>query len=587
MKVGYILNERYQINALIGEGGMANVYRARDLILNRDVSVKLLRLDLRDNPDAMRRFQREAYALTELTNPHIVTIYDYGEEGGMQYLVTEYVAGTDLRTYIKQHFPFRYTEVIRIMDQILDAMAAAHAHNIIHRDLKPQNILIDNQGNVKVTDFGIALADSMTRTNAMVGSVHYISPEQARGGAVTAQSDIYSLGIILFVLLTNTLPYNGDTPVAIALKHSKEAMPSVRKYDVGIPQALENVVLHATAKKRTDRYQTVTAMKKDLDSALSFERQGEVRWEPRSYVDEETKVLPTLDQATTTATPVQATPVHPQTTPASSTKAEHAPATHKTDHRRRHPRRWRWAVAGIGVILLGMLGGGAAWALIPQQVPAVAGMTVATARTALQEKHLRVAGVTRQYNSHYLAGQVITTTPGQGEKVRRNGAVKLVVSRGADRKRFGDYQGQSFVQVKRRLEHEGMTVLRQNVYVPGIAAGQIMDQSIAPGERVVPQQTTVTLTVNTGQQLFHVKNVTGWSLKHLKQYATEESLRLVIINKPTSDYPNNTVISQQPAPRVYVRHGAALRVVVAVKPGSTSRTTTEVPVSTPGILRRN
>ncbi|MFK5704926.1 Stk1 family PASTA domain-containing Ser/Thr kinase [Ligilactobacillus sp. LYQ139] len=585
MKIGYILNERYQINALIGEGGMANVYRARDLILNRDVSVKLLRLDLRDNPDAMRRFQREAYALTELTNPHIVTIYDYGEEGGMQYLVTEYVAGTDLRTYINQHFPFRYTEVIRIMDQILDAMAAAHAHNIIHRDLKPQNILIDNQGNVKVTDFGIALADTMTRTNAMVGSVHYISPEQARGGAVTAQSDIYSLGIILFVLLTNTLPYNGDTPVAIALKHSKEAMPSVRKYDVGIPQSLENVVLHATAKKRPDRYPTVVAMKKDLDSALSFERQGEVRWEPRSYVNEETKVLPTLNTAAP-APAVEAQPNTPTERPVSS-KKDKVPVSHKANHRRHHPRRWRWAIAGVGVILLGILGGGAVWALVPQQVPAVAGMTVATARTALQEKHLRVAGVTKQYNSHYLAGQVITTTPGQGKKVRRNGAVRLVVSQGADRKRFGDYQGQSFNQVKRRLEHQGMTVLRQNVYVPGMTAGQIMDQSIAPGERVVPQQTTVTLTVNTGQQLFHVKNVTGWSLKHLKRYATEESLRLVIINKSTSDYPNNTVISQQPAPRVYVRHGAVLRVVVAVKPGSMTQTTTEVPVSNPGTLRRN
>lgn len=584
MKVGYILNERYQINALIGEGGMANVYRARDLILNRDVSVKLLRLDLRDNPDAMRRFQREAYALTELTNPHIVTIYDYGEEGEMQYLVTEYVAGTDLRTYIKQHFPFRYTEVIRIMDQILDAMAAAHAHNIIHRDLKPQNILIDNQGNVKVTDFGIALADSMTRTNAMVGSVHYISPEQARGGAVTAQSDIYSLGIILFVLLTNTLPYNGDTPVAIALKHSKEAMPSVRKYDVGIPQSLENVVLHATAKKRTDRYQTVTAMKKDLDSALSFERQGEVRWEPRSYVDEETKVLPTLDAAATTPA---AAPKKPSEERPVSSKKEETPFSHKADHRRRHSHQWRWVLAGIGVILLGILGGGAVWALIPQQVPAVAGMTVATARTALHEKHLRVAGVTRQYNSHYLAGQVIMTTPGQGKKVRRNGAVKLVVSRGADRKRFGDYQGQSFSQVKRRLKQQGMTVLRQNVYVPGMTAGQIVDQSIAPGERVIPQQTTVTLTVNTGQQLFHVKNVTGWSLKHVKRYAAEESLRLVVVNKPTSDYPNNTVISQQPAPRVYVRHGTMLRVVVAVKPGSTTQPTTAGLVSHPKTLRRN
>src|SRR5699024_5247067 len=200
IEIGKKVNDRYLILDSIGSGGMANVFLARDLILDREVAVKVLRYDFQNDQAAIRRFQREALAATELVHPNIVSVYDVGEEAGMQYLVMEYVKGMDLKRYIQTRYPMEYSEIVNIMQQVLSAVALAHQHRIIHRDLKPQNILINEDGVVKIADFGIAIAlseTSITQTNSMLGSVHYLSPEQARGGMATNQSDIYALGIIL------------------------------------------------------------------------------------------------------------------------------------------------------------------------------------------------------------------------------------------------------------------------------------------------------------------------------------------------------------------------------------------------------
>lgn len=247
--IGKRLNGRYKILDLIGGGGMANVYLARDIILDRDVAVKVLRPDFSDDEEFIRRFHREAQAATSLNHPNIVSIYDVGEEGNILYIVMEYIDGTTLKQYIQKNGPLSNEESVNIMIQLTSALAHAHENHIVHRDIKPQNILIDENGVVKITDFGIAVAltsTTITQTNSFLGSVHYLSPEQARGGMATKKSDIYSLGIVMFELITGRLPFFGESAVSIALKHLQNNTPSPKRWNPAIPQSIENIILKST-----------------------------------------------------------------------------------------------------------------------------------------------------------------------------------------------------------------------------------------------------------------------------------------------------------------------------------------------------
>ena len=275
IQIGKIYADRYHVIREIGRGGMANVYLAEDTYLdNRQVAIKILRSNFENDSLAIARFQREAYAMAELNHPNIVGISDVGDADDQQYIVMEYIDGLTLKQYINEHAPLANEEAIRIGDEILAAMALAHSSGIIHRDLKPQNILITKDGTAKVTDFGIAKAlseTSLTQTNSMFGSVHYLSPEQARGGNATPQSDLYAIGIIIYEMLTGAIPFDGDSAVTIALKHFQENLPSIINQNKNVPQALENVVIKATAKKLSDRYANVTDMRRDLNLALSLD----------------------------------------------------------------------------------------------------------------------------------------------------------------------------------------------------------------------------------------------------------------------------------------------------------------------------
>src|SRR5690625_873699 len=253
MLEGHLLSERYKIKSTIGGGGMANVYLADDTILDREVAIKVLRLEYANDEEFIARFDREAKAATSLCHPNVVNIFDVGEEDHILYMVMEYVDGLTLKEYIQQYGPVEVEEALSIMKQITAAIAHAHANDLVHRDIKPQNILIDSYGQVKVTDFGIAVAlsaTSLTKTNSILGSVHYLSPEQARGGLATKKSDIYSLGIVLYELLTGRMPFSGETPVSIALKHLQNDPPSVKTFNPSIPQSVENIVLRATADRK-------------------------------------------------------------------------------------------------------------------------------------------------------------------------------------------------------------------------------------------------------------------------------------------------------------------------------------------------
>ncbi len=293
---GYKINDRYQIIKTLGEGGMANVYLAHDNILDRDVAVKVLRGDLANDEKFVRRFQREALSASSLSHPNIVEMYDVGEDDGQYYIVMEYVDGKTLKQVLKQRGHLSITEVVDIMLQVTDGMAHAHDAYIIHRDIKPQNIMILSNGMIKITDFGVATAlnsTQLTQTNSVMGTVHYLPPEQANGKGSTIRSDIYSMGIMMYELLTGLVPYKGESAVEIALKHLKEPLPSVRKQNPSIPQSIENVIIKATAKNPKNRYTDARSMHEDIKTALDESRKDEKRYVyPYPENDlEETKAL--------------------------------------------------------------------------------------------------------------------------------------------------------------------------------------------------------------------------------------------------------------------------------------------------------
>ena len=279
---GQKINDRYEIIRSIGEGGMANVYLGYDTILDRNVAIKILRGDLSNDEKFVRRFQREALSASSLSHPNIVEMYDVGEDDGLYYIVMEYVEGKTLKQLLKKRGSLTLSEAIDIMLQLTDGMAHAHDSYIIHRDLKPQNIMIQDDGQIKITDFGIAMAlnsTQLTQTNSVMGSVHYLPPEQANGSGSTLKSDIYSMGILMYELLTGKLPYKGENAVEIALKHLKEPLPSIRDEIPDIPQSVENVILRATAKNPKNRYNDAREMLEDLKTVMDDSRINEPRYE--------------------------------------------------------------------------------------------------------------------------------------------------------------------------------------------------------------------------------------------------------------------------------------------------------------------
>lgn len=297
---GQKINDRYEIVKSIGEGGMANVYLAHDEILDRNVALKVLRGDLENNEKFIRRFQREAKSVSDLSHPNIVEVYDVGEEEGQHYIVMEFIDGKTLKQLVQKRGALTVAEVIDIMSQVTEGLAQAHDAYIIHRDIKPQNIMILDNGMIKITDFGIAMsmnATQLTQTNSVMGSVHYLPPEQASGKTATTKSDIYSAGILMYELLTGSVPFKGDNAVEIALKQMKERIPSIRKQNPLIPQSVENIVLKATAKNPKNRYESIKEMHDDVIHAMDEERQNETKYHypyPESELDE-SRAVPIKD----------------------------------------------------------------------------------------------------------------------------------------------------------------------------------------------------------------------------------------------------------------------------------------------------
>ncbi len=562
MNPGYEIGHRYRIIRSLGEGGMANVYLAHDMVLDRDVSVKLLRLDLRDDPSTKRRFHREAMAATQLNDPHIVGIYDVGEDHGLQYMVMQYVKGTDLKAYIRKHYPIPLPQVIDIMEQVLSAVATAHAHGIIHRDLKPQNILIDENKNVKITDFGIAVAvsqDSLTQTNTLMGSVHYLSPEQARGSIATKQSDIYSLGIILFELLTGKVPFEGETAVSIALKHFREEIPSVREQNKGIPQALENVIIKATAKEPAERYNSVNEMAADLKTVLDPQRANEPRLKIQQDDNGETKVLDIK---------------HLKADDYQSKKSTDSPTVDPSTK----PQKWKkyGIVSGtLGMIVL--IAVCSWWFLIRQVIiPDVEGMTVQKAEQRLHQQNLRIGKITQVNSQAVDKNRIVSTNPDVSHKTRVSTPINLTVSTGVKQLQMADYVGEDYSSVAANLRRKGFQVHQEPVYSDDIDKGQIIKQNHKKGTIVKPASDTIIFRVSAGKEPIKIPNFKNQDISAVQQFANKNNLQLTTQEKKSKTIATNHVINQTPRAGSTLNHGDTLTVSIANSGNQTKTTNIQI-----------
>ena len=556
---GKTVGGRYKIKSHIGTGGMATVYLAQDLILERPVAVKVLRLDFHTNEAAMRRFQREAQSATQLVHPNIVSVYDVGEEDGTNYIVMEYVEGTDLKEYIRERGPLPPREAVRIMTQIVSAIELAHQNRIIHRDIKPQNILIDREGNVKITDFGIAIAlseTSLTQTNTLLGSVHYLSPEQARGGMATIRSDIYALGIVLYELLVGEVPFEGESAVSIALKHFQEPLPRISQMLPTVPQSLENVVLKATAKEPLDRYSSCGEMLEDLQTCLNPERLHEPMFKPTAF-SQETKVLQPI-----------ATGQIPRKIPATSKEVPEIQFDEEKKAVQEEPKKkkkkiWPW----ILLLLLIIISAGAIYAFIQTspkdvKVPDVTNLTEADAKVKLADANLEVSDVQQVKSDTVEAGKVVETNPKAGSSVKEKSKVVLKVSAGKDTVEVGDYTGKTFDEAKAALQKLGIAVEKKESYSDTVESGKVMEQSVAKGEKVVAKDTKMVLTVSKGKEPVTLINLKGYSRSGVEDYAKEHGLKLQI-SEENSNETADTVIKQSPAEGTALKKGDTLTVVIS------------------------
>ena len=586
IQIGKIFAGRYRIIKQIGRGGMADVYLAKDLILDgEEVAVKVLRTNYQTDPIAVARFQREARAMADLDHPHIVRITDIGEEDGQQYLAMEYVAGLDLKRYIKEHYPLSNEEAVRIMGQILLAMRLAHAKGIIHRDLKPQNILLTPDGTAKVTDFGIAVAfaeTSLTQTNSMLGSVHYLSPEQARGSKATVQSDIYAMGIIFFEMLTGHIPYDGDSAVTIALQHFQKPLPSVIAENPSVPQSLENVVIKATAKKLTDRYQTVSEMYVDLLSSLSYNRRNEPKlvFEDTSKVD--TKTLPKMSQSTLTAIPK----VQPkEEAPQSQNPAKKAPgkeAVAKPVKKRRFKARYLVLLASFILVLASLF-----WIVSKTpatvEIPNVAGQTVAEAKEKLKKANFEIGEEKSEASDTVEEGRVIRTDPNAGSARKEGTKVNLIISSGQQSFKIGNYVGRKSTDVIAELK--GKKVPENLIKVveeesSETEAGLVMKQSLSEGTTYdLSKATDITLTVAKKVTTVPMPSYIGSSLEFTKNNliqivgVKEANIEVVEVSTAPEGTAEETVVSQSPKPGEGVDLNKTRIKISIYKPKTTTTTT--------------
>ena len=575
---GQKISDRYQIIKSIGEGGMANVYLAYDTILERNVAVKVLRGDLANDEKFVRRFQREALQASSLSHPNIVEVYDVGEDNGEYYIVMEYVEGKHLKGLLKKRGKLTIPEVVDIMIQVTSGLTVAHDSYIIHRDIKPQNIMILDNGLVKLTDFGIALAmnsTQLTQTNSVMGSVHYLPPEGASGKGATLQSDIYSLGILMYELLTGKLPFRGETAVEIALKQLKEPMPSIRKEIPDIPQSIENIILRATAKNPKNRYADAREMHDDLLTCLDESRKNEIKISlkyPEIDLDDG-KMLKLKNE--------------------NLTKKESDEIIAKRITQKDINKNQNKSIVillsiftGIVVLITSIV------VLLPKltkkaqvTVPDVSNMTVVKAIETLQEEGFTVSQKQIEKSSTVIdEGKIISTSPSGGTKHKKGYEITLYVSTGSKSVEVEDYTGKNYLEVKGKLEAYGINVIIEKKEMEvdtdeDYETNIIMDQSIKKGEHL-SKGDNITLYIPDIKNLYPDFTDGTYSVSDIIDFANEYKLKLKFIDKDSktisitsenaNEYADYKIITQNRAVGTKVTENASFTIKIDVSSSSGS-----------------
>ncbi|WP_409253657.1 Stk1 family PASTA domain-containing Ser/Thr kinase [Bacillus sp. SCS-153A] len=563
---GRRISGRYKILEMIGGGGMANVYLAKDMILDREVAIKMLRLDFANEEEFIKRFQREAQSATSLAHPNIVSIYDVGEEEDIYYIVMEYVSGMTLKQYIQKHSPISIEKAIDIMRQLTSAISHAHQNHIVHRDIKPQNILIDHDGTVKITDFGIAMAltaTSITQTNSVLGSVHYLSPEQARGGMATRKSDIYSLGIVMFELLSGRLPFSGESAVSIALKHLQSETPSLRRWNQDIPQSVENIVLKATAKDPFQRYDTVEEIEEELRTALDPGRLDEPKFAIEEDMDA-TKAIPVITDDRPYSN-IEHTIVHDKNgaDPAGTIPNDKASAG-------KPGKKKKWPAIIIGLFFFLVLMGILAVTVLPDMLgpkdvvlPDVTGKSQEEAVEILALEGFLIGDYLEQANEEVPANHVIKSNPPAGATVKEGSEIDLYVSTGKKRVKMKDYMEEAYEDAANELNELGFTKIEKDSRYSELPPGTILEQDPPEGSEVIPDETVVTFTVSAGLETFTLTDLKGYTEKSLRDYEEYRGINININREFSEEVPEGMVISHKPEEGAELVKGDSVDVVLS------------------------
>jgi eukaryotic-like serine/threonine-protein kinase len=563
--IGRVFDDRYEVVRKLGSGGFADVFLANDRLLGREVALKVLSTRYAHDEQFVERFRREASSAAGLNHPNIVQIYDRGEAEGTYYIAMEYLEGRTLKEIIVKYAPLSTELLVSVAVQILEALRFAHRRDVIHRDIKPQNIIIDNDGRVKVTDFGIARAGSastMTEAGSILGTAHYFSPEQAQGQPVEAASDLYSLGIVMYEMATGRLPFDGDNPVSIAMKHVHDVPAAPRTINPALPENLETVIMRALGKRPVDRYLTAQAMLEDLRRV----QEGQPVIAPAGFTEEATRVMAPAAVVAGAAGAAQATTVRRR-------QDMPAPLIEPEEHPGRPRAVWPWVLVIILILALA----GAAYVILTnwstagtemKTVPNVVGLSEAEAQAKIEGAGFKYEKEGVQPSPDVAEGKVASQDPKQNTQLEKGKTIGYYLSSGEGKVEVPDVTNMDQTKAAAALAKLGLDVTTKPEVNTDVAAGTVLRQNPEAGKKV-DAGTTVTLTIAAASNTVKVPYLIGM----MKDNATAslQSMNLTpVVQEVTSDQPGGTVVDQDPKSGAELNPGDKVTVYVSNAPVSTT-----------------